>query len=216
MSLQPDRALGTPDFGHDDGSPDPGVTAALTAYAHGDGGSADVLNALAAGRLLVPVVAVAETGETPAEGGRRERTSHMASVSTIGRDGRRGLLAFTSVETMRRWNPAARPVPVTSRRAAESALADGAEALVIDLAGPVTFAVDAGELRALAAGWRPLGDEHGGTTWAEAVGLAGRQQGPVGEGGVAARTSGTRRGGPVGALARVVTQAGRALRRSGR
>ncbi len=216
MSLQPDRALGSPDFGHDDGSPDPGVTAALTAYAHGDGGSADVLNALAAGRLLVPVVAVAETDETPAGGAGRERTSHMASVSTIGRDGRRGLLAFTSVETMRAWNPVARPVPVTSRRAAESALADGAEALVIDLAGPVTFAVDAGELRALAAGWRPLGDEHGGTTWAVAVGLAGRRQGPTGEGSVAGRTSGARRGGPVGALARVVTQAGRALRRSGR
>lgn len=216
MSLQPDRALGSPDFGHDDGSPDPGVTAALTAYAHGDGGSADVLNALAAGRLLVPVVAVAETDETPAGGAGRERTSHMASVSTIGRDGRRGLLAFTSMETMRTWNPAARPVPVTSRRAAEAALADGAEALVIDLAGPVTFAVDAGELRALAAGWRPLGDEHGGTTWAVAVGLAGQRQEPAGEGGVVARTSGDRRGGSLGALTRVVTQAGRVLRRSGR
>ncbi|MFW6090949.1 MAG: SseB family protein [Actinomycetota bacterium] len=222
MSLQPDRALGSPEFGHDDGSPDPGVTAALSAYAHGDGGSADVLNALAAGRLLVPVVAVAETGETdemPPDGARRAKTSHMASVSTVGRDGRRGLLAFTSVETMRTWNPAARPVPVTSRRAAEAALADGADALVIDLAGPVTFAVDAGELRALAAGWRPLGEEHGGTTWAVAVGLADEQHGPAstaGRGGVPARTSEARRAGAVGALARMVTGAGRALRRAGR
>lgn len=214
MSLQPYRALGSPGFGHDDGSPDPQVTTALTAYARGDGGSADVLNALAAGRLLVPVVAVTGAEEAPADGA--EKTSHMASVSTIGRDGRRGLLAFTSAETMRTWNPAARPVPVTSRRAAEAALADGADALVIDLAGPVTFAVDAGELRALAAGWRPLGEEHGGTTWAVAVGLAGEQPSAEDPGGVATRSPGVLRGGRLRAAVRLVMRAGRAQRRSPR
>jgi hypothetical protein len=148
------------------------VAAALSAYAAGDGGSADALAALAGSRLLVPVVAVLDEAVPAADGLRTEKASHMAAVSTTGRDGRRGLLAFTSAETMRRWDPTARPVPVTTRRAAEAALADGADALVIDLAGPVTFSVDAGELRALAAGWRPVGGEHGGSTWAVAVGLA--------------------------------------------
>ncbi len=211
MSLQPDRILGSKGFRGDDGSPDPRVTAALTAYASGDGGSADVLNALAASRLLVPVVAVADEEQAPATGVRVEKTSHMASVSTIGRDGRRGLLAFTSVETMRQWNPAARPVPVTSRRAAEAALADGADALVIDLAGAVTFAVDADELRALAAGWRPLGEEPGGTTWAVAVGLVEEQHSPEDPGGVATRTAGVRRAGGLRTAARLARRAARAL-----
>lgn len=167
MGLQPELP-----FAADDGSPDPSVTVALTAYADGTGGAADVLAALAAGRLLVPVVAVLdEAGETP-DGVRTDKASHMATVSTTGRDGRRGLLAFTSTEAMQRWNAAARPVAVTTRRAAEAALADGADVLVIDLTGPVSFSVDAGELRALAAGWRPVGGDHEGMTWAVAVGLA--------------------------------------------
>lgn len=174
MSSLPDRALGTPGFQADDGSADPKVLAALDAFANGIGGSADVLAALAAGRLLVPVVAVLDEAGKSADGVKVDKASHMATVSTTGRDGRRGQLAFTCTEAMRRWSPAARPVPVTTRRAAEAALADGADALVIDLAGPVTFSVDAGELRALAAGWRPVGAEHGGAAWAVAVGLTGQ------------------------------------------
>ena len=174
MSSLPDRALGKPGFQTDDGSADPKVLAALDAYANGLGGSADVLAALAGGRLLVPVVAVLDEEGESVDGVRVDKASHMATVSTTGRDGRRGQLAFTCTEAMRRWNPAARPVPVTARRAAEAVLADGADALVLDLAGPVTFAVDAGELRALAAGWRPVATEHGGASWAVAVGLAGQ------------------------------------------
>ena len=174
MSSLPDRALGTPGFQTDDGSADPKVLAALDAYANGLGGSADVLAALAGGRLLVPVVAVLDEAGQSADGVRVDKASHLATVSTTGRDGRRGQLAFTCTDAMRRWNPAARPVPVTARRAAEAVLADGADALVLDLAGPVTFSVDAGELRALAAGWRPVAAEHGGAAWAVAVGLAGQ------------------------------------------
>lgn len=172
MSSQPDRSIGVPAFSGDDGSADPRLNAALSAYADSTGGSADVLAALAAARLLIPVVAVLDEATETAPGLRSDKSSHMATVSTTGKDGRRGLLAFTSIDAMRRWNASARPVPVTCRRAAESALADGADALVIDLAGPVTFSVDAGELRALAAGWRPVSDEHSGAAWAVTVGLA--------------------------------------------
>jgi hypothetical protein len=159
----------------DDGSAAPGVAAALSAYASGVGGPADVIAALSAGRLLVPVVAVLD--EADADGS--EKASHMATVLTTGKDGRRGLLAFTSTESMRTWNPSARPLPVPTRRAAESALADGADALVVDIAGPVMFSVDAAELRALSSGWRPVSDEHGGAAWAVAVGLAGPGERPA-------------------------------------
>lgn len=157
-------------FGGDDGSPDPNLAAALSAYESGEGGPADVLAALAGGRVLVPVVAMTDdVGDDttvivmdPARGERSSSTktsqsTSMAAVSTVGRDGRRGLLAFTSLESMHRWDPDARPVPMPTRAAAEAALADGADALVIDLAGPVLFSVDAEGLRALASGWRSVG-----------------------------------------------------------
>jgi hypothetical protein len=51
------------------------------------------------------------------------------------------------------WNPEARPVPVTARLAAQAALQDGADAIVVDLAGPVTFAVEGDDLVGVAQGW---------------------------------------------------------------
>jgi hypothetical protein len=43
-------------------------------------------------------------------------------------------------------------VPVTAAQAAEAALQDGAAAVVVDLAGPVLFVVDADDVRELAQG----------------------------------------------------------------
>src|SRR5699024_6780237 len=103
---------------------------------------------------LVPVVAMLdEQDDTGAE-----KSSHMATVSMTSRSGRRGLLAFTSVASMEQWDRQARPVPVPTRAAAESALADSADAMVVDIAGPVTFPVEAADLRSLAAGWRSHAD----------------------------------------------------------
>ncbi|WP_162606677.1 SseB family protein [Jiangella asiatica] len=167
MTSAPRRPVPSTPFGDDDGSADPRIEAALAAYGRGEGGPADVLAALAGGRLLIPVVAVpaaeAAPDEVPTEAVAGEKLTEMATVLTTGRDGRRGLLAFTCVQALQRWDPEARPTPVPTRSAAEAALADGADALVIDLAGPVVFSVDTAELRSLAAGWRPLG------TWAGLV-----------------------------------------------
>jgi hypothetical protein len=151
VTADPRRPLPPPAFQDDDGRPDPRVAAALEAFDCGEGGAADVLAALAAGRLLVPVVAVLDEMSDGVE-----KASHMATVTTIGRDGRKGLLAFTCTQAMARWNPEARPAPVPTRTAAEVALSERADALVIDLAGPVVFTVDAPDLRSLASGWRPL------------------------------------------------------------
>ena len=45
-----------------------------------------------------------------------DKTSDMATVLMRGRDGRTALLAFTSTETLRRWNADARPVPLATLR----------------------------------------------------------------------------------------------------
>ncbi|MBW9206006.1 SseB family protein [Mumia sp. zg.B17] len=139
-------SLAEPAFPGDDGSVDPGLAAALTAY-DADGDLGPVLVALARARVLVPVVAV--RGETATDG---DKEADMATVMLTGADGRKGLLAFSALETLRRWRPEARPVPVWAREAARAALAEGATALLLDLAGTVPVVVETDDLEHLAAG----------------------------------------------------------------
>jgi SseB protein N-terminal domain len=146
-------SLPDPGFPGDDGSAAAAVTAALERYgADPDVGYHPVLAALQASRLLVPVVALLGEVEVDEAGRARDKTSDMATVLTRGRDGRTALLAFTGTDALRRWDPEARPVPVTVDRAAQAALQDGAAAIVVDVAGPVMFVVDGEDLRELARG----------------------------------------------------------------
>lgn len=161
---------GDPSFRDDDGSADPSVAAALAAFAVGEGTERAALTALAGSRLLVPVVAVlAEQvspegqpgsgsepglGSEPGSGGwpgSGEQASEMAMPTLIGLDGRRAVPAFTCLESLRRWQPEARPVPVAARHVWQAADEDSC-AVVIDVAGPVPFAVEGARLATLARG----------------------------------------------------------------
>ena len=143
-----------PGFAGDAGEADPRLARALAAYDGDRAAYVEVLAALQAARLLVPVVAVLGEAEIGADGLARDKSSDMATVLVTRPDGRRGLLAFTSLAAMARWDAEARPVPVTAQLAARAAVQEGAEALVVDLAGPVRVAVEGEDLRAVAAGWR--------------------------------------------------------------
>ncbi|GAA2100765.1 SseB family protein [Actinomadura alba] len=154
------RTIPQPQFPTDDGGTDPRLGAALTAYAAGRVGEHTVIAELAGARLLVPVVAVLTEEEPVAPGEpRREKDSEMAVPTLVGADGRKGLLGFTSVETMAMWRPDARPVAVYSREACQAALDEKADALVIDVAGPVPFAIDGYRLYLLAEG-KPIPPPH--------------------------------------------------------
>jgi hypothetical protein len=85
-------------------------------------------------------------------------------VLVQGADGRLALLAFTGTDALAHWDPQARPVPVAAQVAAQSAIQDGAAALVVDLAGPVRFVVEGDDLRGLAEGWT-LARIQGGAAW---------------------------------------------------
>lgn len=141
-------------FRDDDGAADPRVQAALAAYHAGQGSEQDALTALAAARLLVPVVAVLADGSA-AEG---DKHSEMALPTLIGQDGRPAVLAFTGLGPLARWRPNARPVPAEADRVWRAAVADGC-AVVIDVAGPVPLAVEGARLAALAAG-QPVPPAH--------------------------------------------------------
>ncbi len=147
------RTIPDPGFPDDTGEASAALTAALAMYdADPDALHEATLQVLQDSRLLVPVVAVLGEVEHDAAGLAHEKTSDMATVLMRGRDGRTALLAFTGSDALRRWDPQARPVPVPARRAAEAAVQDGAEALVVDVAGPVMFVVETDDLHELAAG----------------------------------------------------------------
>ena len=136
-----------------------------------------MLTALSRVRLLVPVVAspakdsgaiaappavtsaAAEPGCAAASDGaaRRsapggaERASEMSVPTLVGHDGRPAMPAFTCLDALVRWQPAARPVPVEASRVWQSA-ATGSTAVVLDIAGPVPVAIDGARLAALADG----------------------------------------------------------------
>ena len=137
----------------DTGDPTPELAAALTAYADDSAREVDVLQALSSSRLLVPVVAVAGEVEIDAAGLAHDKTSDMATVLITGADGRQALLAFTSTQTLGLWQPDGRPVAVPAQIAAQSAVQESAAALVIDIAGPVTYALEDANLSAVASGW---------------------------------------------------------------
>jgi type III secretion system (T3SS) SseB-like protein len=92
----------------------------------------------------VPVVAELGESATGPDGLARDKSAEMATVLMRGADGRLALLAFTGLEALHRWDPDARPVPVPAATAALAAMRDGAEALLIDVAGPVAYAVTIG------------------------------------------------------------------------
>lgn len=173
----PGRIIAGQRYPGDDGAPDPGAAAALAAYAAGEGSEHAALTALAAARLLVPVVAVltAEAGGEPPSGGaaagrraragqaasgpgpgglRREKTSEVALPMLIGRDGRPAVLAFTCQESLARWRPDARPVPVPAGEVWQAGAGE-ASAVVVDVAGPVPLTIEGARLAALAAGQPP-------------------------------------------------------------
>ena len=148
------RSLPDPGFAGDEGTADPEVFAALAAYDRDRAGRhTETLAVLQASRLLVPVVAVLGEVEHDDRGLAHDKTSDMATVLLRGRDGRSALLAFTGLAALQRWRADARPVPVTVGDAARAAVQEGADAVVVDLAGPVLFAVEGDALRALADGF---------------------------------------------------------------
>lgn len=153
-----------PGFADDDGSVDPQVGAALAAWAAGTGTYVEALQSLQGSRLLVPVVAVLGEVEYDEDGLAHDKTSDMATVLLQGADGRLALLAFTGTSSLAAWNPEGRPVPVTAAVAAQAALQDAAAALVVDIAGPARFVVEAEDLEGLARAWT-LVRVGGGTAW---------------------------------------------------
>jgi hypothetical protein len=88
-------------------------------------------------------------------GSRSEKETEMALPTLIGNDGRKAVIAFTGTDAVRRWRADARPVAVPAARLWPAVAAEQADAVVIDVAGPVPLVVEGARLRALASGAPP-------------------------------------------------------------
>lgn len=134
----------------------------------------ELVDRLAQGRLLIPVVAALDEADDSGA----DKHSHMATVILTDGDGRRALLCFTGVDSVAAWRADARPIPVSGIEAAQAALQEDCAALLIDVAGPTRYALAGTGLWALATGgpWRhPLEEPAVAAALADALTASGLQ-----------------------------------------
>jgi hypothetical protein len=127
-------------FEDDDGSADAGYLAAVAALLDGGGNEAAVVASLATARVFIPIIA--QLAGTESMGGlSADKQADMAVVTLKAADGRTAMPAFTSAKALAAWHPEARPVAVFAARAALSAVAEGAELLVLDPGADLTWVI---------------------------------------------------------------------------
>jgi hypothetical protein len=146
------RSIPDPGFAGDTGVADSRLVAALERRADDPTRRPAVLAALHGARLFTPVVAVLGEVDRDADGRAHDKTSDMALPLLVADDGARAVPVFSSLATLAEWDPASRPVPVESVRAASVALAEGASAAVLDVASQHRVTLGLAELRALVQG----------------------------------------------------------------
>ena len=141
----------------DDGSADPPLWDALSRFRAGSGTQSEVVDAFRAARVLVPLVAdKGDEGVAPS-GLTVDKTQELSLVTVAAPDGRTVQPAFTSVDTLRAWDPVARPIPVEATRVALSASSGDAELIVLDPGSATEFVLRRPAVWAVAQGqaWEP-------------------------------------------------------------
>src|SRR5690606_5210434 len=126
------RSFETNPHAADDGSADPALLAALTRFRAGEGSQTEVVDAFRAARVLVPLVAEKGDEGVGPTGLAVDKTQELSIVTVAAPDGRRVQPVFSSVDTMRHWDPSARPIPVEAIRVALSASGEETDLVVLD------------------------------------------------------------------------------------
>jgi hypothetical protein len=95
-----------------------------------------LMRAVTGARLLVPIVAVPNEVDTSTEQIAKPSAGNngtdMAVMTLTASDGQRAFPVFSSMATLTAWDATARPSPVTSARAAQGAVAEGCDVLLLD------------------------------------------------------------------------------------
>jgi hypothetical protein len=162
------KTIPSTEFESDTGEMDPAVAAALQTNRQGPTPETEteLVARVAASRWLVPVVAVAAEVDSWVDGGGEhavETKSDMAAVTLTAPNGARGMPMFSSIAALVAWDPEARPVPVRAAAAAQSAISEGCDVLLVDVASEHATVLRPSMLWALAQErpWLPAHrDEH--------------------------------------------------------
>ncbi|WP_162872791.1 SseB family protein [Austwickia chelonae] len=150
------RSLSPSPFAGDEGTADPQLVRALAAVgvaemAERARAEATAVEILSASRLVVPLLAMPESGSGANVGA-------MATALLMAPDGTKALPLFTGVDALASWDPRARPVPMTAAQAAEAALSEeGCHTAVVDVADSHGMVLRMSQLWSLALGeaWVP-------------------------------------------------------------
>jgi len=121
------RELTGTGFDGDVGMADAGLLAALADSQD----ETALVRAVAHARLLVPIVVAPREVDGSGKAS-SVRSTEMAVVTLTLPDGRRGFPVFSSVAALSAWNAAARPSPVTGARAAQAAVTERCEVMLLD------------------------------------------------------------------------------------
>lgn len=114
------RRLGPTGFEDDDGSADPLVLDALQAGGPRTPDEEEhLMGVVARSRWLVPIVT--------------DPDADLAAVTLAGPGGQRALPVFSSLGALSEWDAGARPVPVSADRAAQAAVRDGCDVILVDV-----------------------------------------------------------------------------------
>ncbi|PPG39939.1 SseB family protein [Pseudoclavibacter sp. RFBA6] len=135
------RSFSDNPFGDDDGTAPAEFVAAMQRFRAREAGPDAVVDALREARVLIPLVAELGEAGVNERGSTVDKSADLSIVTVAGPDGRTVLPVFTSAEAMKRWNPAARPVPALMQRAAISAAAEGSDLIVVDATSDTEFVV---------------------------------------------------------------------------
>lgn len=141
----------------DDGSAPPVLIEALRRFRAREVGETEVVAALRGSRLLIPLVAHLGEAGVNDHGHTVDKSQELAIVTVQGPDGRTALPVFTSVDSMRTWNPAARPVPADAERVALAAASEQTDVVILDPTSATEFAIRRPALWAIAGNqpWTP-------------------------------------------------------------
>jgi hypothetical protein len=145
-SFQPNPHAG------DDGQTPPEVADALAAFRDGTGTFAQLANALADSRALIPLVTHAGDEFDAENPVMEDKIQELAVVTLEGPNGEKVYPAFTSADAMRAWKADARPIPIDFRRVALAAAGESVDRIVVNpgtdqivLRRPTVWAIAQGE-----------------------------------------------------------------------
>lgn len=153
------RSFESNPFAEDDGSAPTHLLEALNSFRAGQVTAGEVVDAIRASRLLVPLLAQLGESEIGPNGQRVDKSADLSIVTVMAPDGANALVVFSSVEAMRLWNKSARPVPTDAVRVALAAASEGITRVVLDPGSETEFVLRRVAIAKVAQS-KPWGEPH--------------------------------------------------------